>query len=114
MTVRALESPVQLVAAPEGHPLEVNVTLETSVTTPTVILHPISTTETSLVLPANTKRFLLKARASKLQVGYQAGGDYVTVPSGSIYEESEIKRASTTLFLISNAASDTLEVVAWQ
>lgn len=88
---------------------------------PTVSLvdMPAANTEYDFVLPTNTKRFMLKLRGSAgLRVAYVAGesavgGDYLTVPSGCSYTESDLTLTSITIYFQSGTASQTAEVVYW-
>jgi hypothetical protein len=111
-----IESPIVRVTNPDGQPIAVNatVTLDTAVTAPHAFNVAVTNSESPLVLPPNTKRFLVRPKAAKMQVAFQAGGPYVTIANGSVYEESDIKRASTTLYLVSSIANDIADVIAWQ
>lgn len=74
-------------------------------------------TEYSIVLPANTKRFILRARDSaKLQIAYVSGQtatEYYTVYPGFCLAEDSINKASLTVYFQSSKAGEEIEVKSW-
>lgn len=75
-------------------------------------------TESSIALPAGTKRFSLRARGqAKLQLAYSSGDSgitYLTILPGNIYTEELIDAsASLTVYVQSNKSSTTVELVSW-
>jgi hypothetical protein len=92
-----------------------------TVSTPTVTnsTTPVTAnTETSIALPAGTKKFKLRARGNaKLQLAYTAtesGTTYWTVMPGACYfEELLDSGTSYTIYIQSNKASTVVELVSW-
>ena len=95
------------------------VTISFSATSPTIanVAAATKNTEYSYAFPANTKKFILRARqAADMQFSYtsgQSGTTYFSVPAGGIYEEFDIKLSSTTIYFRFNKDTVTLEVVSW-
>lgn len=91
------------------------VVIETAVATPAILnlSLPTPNTEDSISLPATTKRFLLKGKGI-LSVGYVAGGPYVTIPKGAIYEEKEIKLSASLPVYVMSTEAEVVEIIAWQ
>lgn len=77
---------------------------------------PLANTEVSQALSANTKKFLIRVRDSaRMQLAYEAtesSTNFVTVPSGCTYEESELNFTGT-LYFQTNKASQLVEIVEW-
>lgn len=74
--------------------------------------------ESTIALPAGTKRFSLRARGqAKLQIAYTAtesGTTFWTVMPGNIYQETLLSSAgSYTIYVQSNKASTVVELVSW-
>jgi hypothetical protein len=110
-----LESPVVPVTNAPGEKLAVDatVTLDTAVTTYDSIKHPITDTESPLTLPANTKRFLLRANTKKVTVGFSANDpDAFTLNPGSVFDSWDTKRSSPlTIYLTASQPTDTVTVI---
>ena len=110
-----LESPVVRVMNPDGQPLAVNasVTLDTAVSAYDSIKHPITDTESPLVLPANTKRFLLRANTKKVTVGFSPNDpDAFILNPGSAFDSWETKRNTPlTIYLTASQPTDTVTVI---
>ena len=90
------------------------------VSTPTIsnVTLGSANTESSIALPSGTKKFRLRARGSaKLQLAYNSGNSdstYFTIMPGNVYTENHINStASLTIYIQSNTASATVELVAW-
>lgn len=81
------------------------------------VLVAIADTEEAIALPANTKKFELKARGtSKLQVAYvsgQSGTTYHTIWPGFCLREEDIDRASLTVYVQASKASEIIEIKSW-
>jgi hypothetical protein len=77
---------------------------------------PVANTEHSYTVPADTKRFILKARGSSaIKIAYvsgQSGTTYLSVPPGASYEEFGLKTGVTVYFQCSKA-SETVEILSW-
>lgn len=78
---------------------------------------PLANTEVTIVIPAATVRFMIKARGSKIQFAYTAGNSgttFVTVPAGCNYSEDLINdTASLTLYVQSTLAGEIVELLTW-
>lgn len=82
---------------------------------------PLAATEVAIALPANTKRFLIRARKvsnayPQIQLAYISGDSgtiYLTVPGGAYYSEGEIDAPSLTLYIQSNTPATIIEIVSW-
>lgn len=91
-----------------------------SVSQPTVMNVPLTlaSNEYQIILPSNTKRYLLRVRngSSTLKVGYASvsSSPYLTVERGASYSEDKIARG-TDLDLFVQAAKDNqiLELIYW-
>lgn len=74
-------------------------------------------TEYSISLPADTKRFAIKARGNaQLQIAYEAGEsgtDYWTLNPGSYLIEDNINLTGQVLYVRSSKAGETVEVKSW-
>ena len=74
-------------------------------------------TEATVTLPANTKKFQIKARGnSRLQFSYvsgQTGTTYWTEFPGFTLEENNVDRASTTIYVRASKANEVLEIKSW-
>lgn len=87
-------------------------------TTPTIFNVSVvaAASEVSQALPANCKRFIIKARGnSKLQLAYssgQSGTTYVTIPAGAVFEDTSFY-TSQTLYFQSSKAGETVEITAY-
>lgn len=89
-------------------------------TTPDIsnVSMPSANTEYSLALPANTKKFLIKLRAtnSLLKVAYtvnESGSVFMTIPFGSSLNREGLRATSKTLYFQSPSASQTAEIETW-
>lgn len=102
-------------AGSSGSSLEVTNPLVTNVSV------PLAATEVPITFPANTKRFLIKARKvgdvyPVTQVSYISGNSgtiFLTIPGGAFYTEGEIAASSLTIYIQSNLPTTTIEVVSW-
>lgn len=72
--------------------------------------------EVAQALPANTKKFLIRSRnKGRLRLAYSLGGtntSYLTIPTGSSYEDAEFY-VSQTLYFQSTKPGDVIEIVAY-
>lgn len=86
------------------------------VTTPVIdnVVLPTAGVEYPIILPANTVKYKILARGqSKLTIGYVSSGTFLTVWPGHSYDEDNIDRGSTTLFVVASKANETIEIVSW-
>lgn len=78
---------------------------------------PLADTEVSHVLPTGTKRFLIKLRdAAIMKLSYAVGTSgtvFLTIPKNCFYSEERIGAGTTTLYLQSPTASQTVEISSW-
>lgn len=76
----------------------------------------LAATEYSQALPADCKRFLLRARTtSELQIAYTSGDTgtlYLTVLKGNVYEDPNFY-TSQTIYFRSSASSTIIEIIAY-
>lgn len=77
----------------------------------------LANTEYSYALPADTVKFSLKIRGytSSFRISFSAGGtlaNYVSIPRGLSFHESEVKTAAT-IYISCPVAAQTLEILAW-
>lgn len=101
-----------------GIPLSTRVS---GVTSPTIVnvLLLLASTEYSYILPAGTRRCLLKLRSRGvgLQLAYTLGDSaliYITIPPGCSWSEDDLDLdAMVTLYFQTPSASQTLEIVSW-
>lgn len=109
----------EMIVNPDGS-INVVSTTET-VTTPTIQNFNVllANTEYSVVLPANTKRFIFKSRSGdpKIQLSYVPGNtntQYITIRPGAVYGESAMKLVpATPIYFRSNKPNETIEIVSW-
>lgn len=77
-----------------------------------------ATTEYTITIPANSKRFTLKTRNNSiLKVSYtsgQSGINYFTIGYGVCYTEDSLDGSSLTLYLQSSKDSTIIEVLSWE
>lgn len=76
----------------------------------------IADTEQTHTFPADTKRFLIQSRGSKVKLSFasgQSGTTYLTVHPYGFYSEDGIGAASLTVYLQSPAAGSVVELVSW-
>lgn len=77
----------------------------------------LANTEVTHTLPTGTKRFLLKLRSSaKLKVSYAVGTSgttFYTLKPGMAYAEERIGAGTTTLYMQSPSAAQTVEIISW-
>lgn len=104
----------------QGTPAQGNISISNlKVTTPDIInlSMPISGTEYTASLPANTARFFLRSRTdSILQLSYtsgETGTKYLTIYPGETYVEERIDKVSLDLYLQSSKSAETVEIVSW-
>jgi hypothetical protein len=76
---------------------------------------PLASTEVSHVLQSNVKRIVLRARnLAKLQVAFvatESGTKYITVPKGVTLDLDGIDLSSSTIYVQSDKASTTVEIL---
>lgn len=91
-----------------------------SSTTPTIynVSCPASATEYSQALPANCKRFSIKARstANNFHLCFASGQSntvYITVPAGGTYYDDALYQSATLYFRFQGTTNNTMEIVAW-
>lgn len=76
----------------------------------------IANTEYSYAVPSGTKRFLIQSRKSGILKVYFSSGSstFITVSPGAAYSEINLNPTSNiTLYFMSSASSDTVEVLSW-
>lgn len=76
-------------------------------------------TEYSQVLPANTRKVLIKLRsgAADLKLAYtvsESGSNYITIPAGASKYLEDTKLSSITLYFQSPTALQTAEIEVWK
>lgn len=79
---------------------------------------PTAATEVGILLPNDTKQFLIKLRdpLAKLQLSYasgQSGIVYFTISPGCFYSDSDLSISGITLYVQSPSASQVVELVTW-
>jgi len=91
-----------------------------SATTPTIFNTsvPLSNTEVSQALPANTKKIVIQVRnsAAKLQFAFASGAsgtNYISVPRGAVYSVENVLVSSLTLYFQTDKPSQTVEILTW-
>lgn len=86
-------------------------------TNPTIAVASLASanTEYTVVIPTDTKQFLVKLRSqADLKVGYASASTYLTVPRDCFYAESDLSlSAPITLYLSSPEAGQTAEILFW-
>lgn len=88
-------------------------------TTPVIvnIAIPLANTEQSYALPADTKKFRIRARGNaKLQMSFvsgDSGTNFMTIFPGNVYEETGLDISTTTVYFQSSKASETVEILSW-
>lgn len=98
---------------------KVDTTLLSEVTNPTIYNKAVATanTEVSQVLSSNVKRFLVRCRESAtLKLAYnsgESGTKFITLKPHTVYNEEGLNATSLTLFLQSDVAGVTVEIVEW-
>jgi hypothetical protein len=73
-------------------------------------------TEYSQALPANTKKFTVKARGGQLKVCFtanQSGNTYILLDDGQSWSEDGLDLSNVTLYFQSPTAGTVAEIVAW-
>lgn len=75
---------------------------------------PVAGTEYSQALPANTRRFIIRARkSSKILFAYQpAASEYVTIEMGVSFEDTNLY-ISQTIYFRNSKADEVIEIVAY-
>lgn len=69
--------------------------------------------EEEIILPANTKRFLIRSRnRGVLTLAYASGGNHVTIPAGSSFVDSSFYQ-SQSVFIQSSKNNDVVELVTY-
>lgn len=102
--------------AGSGGGLPPTITIE-GVTSPQIdnISLLLAATEYPIALPANTKRFLVKARnGGILKFRYMSGGDFLTIPYGTFLSEDDMQVTTFTVYIESNVPSQVLELITWR
>ena len=87
-----------------------------SATTATIFnVITVATTETSQVLPANTKEFIMRSRGgSPIQLAYSSGDTgtlFFTIKGKAVYTDSNFYSSQTVFFQTSGA--DVVEIIAF-
>jgi hypothetical protein len=88
-------------------------------TTPTIanIVIAAANTEQSYVLPASSRRFLIRNRGnSTAKLAYisgDSGTTYITIRRGSVFTEGDIGSASVTLYFQSPDTGSIIEILSW-
>ena len=82
------------------------------------VLVATANSEVSYLMPASTKRFLIRNRnTATLKVAYTpgtSGTTYLTVFPGTVYQETELQIPSGFyLYFQTTAANQTIEIVSW-
>ena len=74
-------------------------------------------TEVAIVLPSNTRKYMLKLRdPNTMKLAFivgNSGTTYLTVWPGCVYTESDISATGTTIYVQSPTASQVVELVVW-
>lgn len=95
-----------------------NATVTDSTTTPTIynVNATLANTEYSQALSLNTKAIVVRARdMTTLKIAFVSGDtatNYITVPSGCTYNESNLN-FSGTLYVSSSKAAQVVEILEW-
>jgi hypothetical protein len=115
----AIEDPSTGYALKVNSDGSINVDANTAAT-PTIynVLVSTANTEVSQVLPSNSKQFIIQVRnsGSRLQLAFISGAsntDYVTIPRGCSFQQSNIDTPSLTLYFQTNQSNQTVEILAW-
>jgi hypothetical protein len=77
---------------------------------------PTKNTEYSISLPSNSRQFILRPRAGKIQLSFTSGQSnttYITIPKGSAFDVGDIKATSLTIYMRSDTANEVVEVMSW-
>lgn len=91
----------------------------TVTTVPTIynLLMPLANTEYTQAISANAVKLTIRARKlANVKIGFAVGESstkFVTIPAGASYEINSIRVSSLTLYVQSDVAANTLEVVEW-
>lgn len=74
-----------------------------------------SGTEYSQILPAGTLRYTIRSRNNgTIQLAFESGGNYITIPMGSAYSEFDIRTVKDlTMYVKSTKNNDVLEILLW-
>lgn len=69
----------------------------------------------SQVLPDNTRKLTVKLRdvGAQLQVAWESGGNYTTIPVGGTYNLENVKLVGKTLYLTADNSNQVAEITAW-
>ena len=100
-----------------GNPVPVSLT--PAIVSPTIynVATTTADTEVSQVLSANTKQLLIQNRGrGRVQFSFtsgQSGTNYITIPPGASLTLTDLNISSGTLYLQSNKANQTIEVLEW-
>jgi hypothetical protein len=77
---------------------------------------PLANTEYTIAFPANVRSFYIKLRKGAAKFAFtsgQSGSNYLSIYKGSNFALDNIKSNGLSLYIQSNTASDTLEVLTW-
>ena len=95
----------------------VEVTLESSSHTPDIVnvIALLANTEYSVILPDNTKRFMIKLRESDavLNMKFSSGGSYIEIKRGALYSDDQLLTTSVTIYFEVSKPGKTVELLYW-
>ena len=78
---------------------------------------PVAGTEYSHTFASKTKRFLIRARnLANIQFAYvstESTTKFITIPCGGVYSETDLDLSSVTIYMQSDVASQTAEILEW-
>lgn len=78
---------------------------------------PLASTEYSQLLSSDVLRITVKLRGmANLRVAFISGEtstNYITIPAGCSWEETDLRLASSTIYFMADQASQTLEILEW-
>jgi len=79
---------------------------------------PTANTEVSQALPTGTKQLLIRVRArARAQFSFVSGESstkYITIRPGTVYKAEGLKLTGQTLYIQTDAASQTIEIETWR
>lgn len=75
----------------------------------------LANTEYSVTLPTGVRQYLIKLRDSsaELKLRYVSASDFITIPRGCNYSESDLGVTTLTIYLESNSAAQVVELITW-
>lgn len=98
-----------------------SVSLLSTAGTPTIynVSALLANTEYSQALSANTKQFLIQCRSgdAKMRIAFASGattsGPYITIRAGNALFIDAVSLSGKTIYVQSNKASQTIEILEW-